>query len=228
MEDHDVPAAGPKDRVLDAALGLAARRPWQEVSLHDIAAEAHVSLAELHAAFRDKIDLLVALADRTDRQVLESIDAEMTGEPPRERLFDVMMARFDVLRPHRSAIRSIAHALSRSPADLIRLREAGMRSMVWTLEAAGIDSGGQLGLVRAQGLAVVFARVLRVWLEDDDPGMAKTMVALDRRLREGERAMGFAEGLSRMFGRFGSLGRRGGRREPPFDIPEQEGGGSGI
>ena len=26
------------------------------------------------------------------------------GEPPRERLFDVMMARFDVLRPHRAAV----------------------------------------------------------------------------------------------------------------------------
>ncbi len=221
----------PKDRLLDAALALAARRPWDEVSLHDIATEAHVSLAELHSSFRDKTDILVALGDRTDQQVLENLDTGMTGEPARERLFDVMMARFDVLRPHRAAVRSIVHAVSRSPGDLIRLRDAGMRSMVWTLEAAGIESGGQIGMVRAQGLALVFARTLRVWLEDDDPGMAKTMVALDRRLREGERAMGFAEGLSRMFGRFGNLGRRR-HDHPEFgdygDRPEQEGAGSGI
>ncbi|ESR23211.1 hypothetical protein N177_3279 [Lutibaculum baratangense AMV1] len=228
MEDQS-----PKDRLLDAALGLAARRPWEDVSLADIAHEAHVSLGELHAAFRDKLDILVALSDRTDQQVLDTIDTEMSGEPPRERLFDVMMARFDALRPHRAAVRSIANALARSPADLIRLRDAGMRSMTWTLEAAGMDTGGQIGALRAQGLAVVFARTLRVWLEDDDPGMAKTMVALDRRLREGERAMGFAEGLSRMFGRFGDIGRRGrysrDRYDPrtPLD-PEQEGSGSGI
>lgn len=224
MEDRE-----PRDRILDAALALAARRPWEEVSLHDVSEEAGVSLAEMHGMFRDKLDLLVALSDRVDQQVLEQLDTEMTGEPPRERLFDVMMARFDVLRPHRAAVRSIAHALSRSPADLVRLRDAGMRSMVWTLEAAGIDSTGQLGMVRGQGLAVVFARTLRVWLEDDDPGMAKTMVALDRRLREGERAMGFAEGLSRMFGRFGDIRRRG-RRDPlgPTDPSGQEGAGSGI
>ncbi|HEX2257777.1 MAG TPA: TetR/AcrR family transcriptional regulator, partial [Afifellaceae bacterium] len=40
---------------------------------------------------------------------------------------------------------------------------------------------------RAQGLALVWARVMRVWLDDDDPGLARTMAALDRRLREAER-----------------------------------------
>ena len=224
-------AMTPRDSLLDAALSLAARRPWEDVSLHDIAEEAGTSLAELHGVFRDKIELLVGLSDRFDAEVLGAIDTEMSGEPPRERLFDVMMARFDALRPHRGAVRSIVHALSRSPADLLRLRDAGMRSMVWTLEAAGIETGGQIGVLRAQGLSLVFARTLRVWLEDDDPGMAKTMVALDRRLREGERAMGVAEGFGRMVGRFRMPGRRRNMAQDFDDYPADDverGPGAGI
>ena len=45
------------------------------------------------------------------------------------------------------------------------------------------------GSFRAQGLALVWARVMRVWLDDDDPGLARTMAALDKRLREAERAV---------------------------------------
>ena len=36
---------------------------------------------------------------------------------------------------------------------------------------------------------MVYASVFGVWLEDDDPGLARTMAALDRRLRRGERTL---------------------------------------
>jgi hypothetical protein len=41
--------------------------------------------------------------------------------------------------------------------------------------------------VKVAGLASVYASVFRTWLDDDDPGLARTMAALDRRLRRGER-----------------------------------------
>ncbi len=79
-----------------------------------------------------------------------------------------------------------------------------IRSMVWMLEGAGIDASGKMGALRAQGLAMAYARTLKVWLRDEDPGMARTMVELDRRLRDGEGWMrrlsglcSFVEGVSR-------------------------------
>ena len=54
------------------------------------------------------------------------------------------------------------------------------------LAAAGIDGEGCRGLLRVQGLLAIYARVFPVWLDDDDPGLARTMAALDRRLRRGE------------------------------------------
>jgi hypothetical protein len=61
--------------------------------------------------------------------------------------------------------------------------------MYWMLEAAGIGTDGATGGLRVAGLAAVYASVFRVWLEDDDPGHARTMAALDRRLRRGERSL---------------------------------------
>ena len=43
--------------------------------------------------------------------------------------------------------------------------------------------------MRVQGLLAVYSAILPIWLNDDDPGMARTMAALDRRLRRGESAI---------------------------------------
>jgi hypothetical protein len=66
------------------------------------------------------------------------------------------------------------------------------------LTAADIDAAGPRGMLRAQGLAVLFASVLRTWADDDDPGLARTMAALDRALARGQRWSGLLDGLSRL------------------------------
>ena len=50
----------------------------------------------------------------------------------------------------------------------------------------GLNTSGGKGAFRAQGLALIFARVLRVWVHDDDPGLARSMAELDRGLARGQ------------------------------------------
>jgi hypothetical protein len=66
-------------------------------------------------------------------------------------------------------------------------------------------------------LVVVMARTLRVWLDDEDPGLARTMATLDRELASGERMLNFLGDICRLVPRFGP-GRRARRRpEGPTD-----------
>lgn len=214
------PTARPRDlrdKVIDAALGFAAERDWDSVRLTDIAERAGVGLAELRDAFSGKLAILAAFSARIDKQVLGSLDPELAAEPARDRLFDVMMARFDALQPHRAAVRSIARAFARRPAALAAWSPIALRSMSWMLEGAGISASGRLGAVRAQGLAWVFGRTMRVWLDDDDPGMARTMVELDRRLRDGE---GWLRRLDLLCGLLGAAGRARRRRRRDAGAPE--------
>ena len=105
-----------------------------------------------------------------DERVLAAIDPDMAGEAPRERLFDVLFSRFEALAPHKQAIRNLGEAARRDPLLALELNRIVTGSMGWMLTAAGIPSTGRRGLVRAQGLALVWARVMRVWLDDDDAG----------------------------------------------------------
>jgi hypothetical protein len=62
----------------------------------------------------------------------------------------------------------------------------------------------------------LFASVLRTWLSDDDPGLARTMSALDRGLARGQRAVGFVDSICRIPARLCGLRPRR-RREADED-----------
>ncbi len=51
-----------------------------------------------------------------DRAVLDGIDAGMADEPPRERLFDVLMRRLDLLAADKAAVQSLQRSVMLNPA----------------------------------------------------------------------------------------------------------------
>ena len=168
-------------RVVDAALVLAAERPWEGIALADIAGRADLSLSDLYPRLGSRGRILEAFARRVDARMLASGTADLAGERPRDRLFDALMGRFDVLLPYKDALRSIMASLSRDPLAGLGQIRALDRSMAWTLEAAGIAASGWRGRLKVRALGSVYASVLRIWL-DDGPDQARTMAELDRLL----------------------------------------------
>ncbi|HLH96840.1 MAG TPA: TetR/AcrR family transcriptional regulator [Xanthobacteraceae bacterium] len=205
MTDADAPSASSspqstpeRERIIEAFMGLLDAIPFEEIELGVIAARAGVSLAELRNLFGSKLAILAAYLKEVDRRVLAGIDAELREEEPRERLFDVLMRRIDALTPHKAAVRSLAASARRNPPLALALNSFAVRSQQWMLTAADIPASGPRGQLNAQGLALLFASVLRTWLADDDPGLARTMSALDRALARGQRAAGLLDGLCRI------------------------------
>jgi AcrR family transcriptional regulator len=206
----------PQGRIIAAAWRLAAERVWKDVSLLDIAERAGVSFVELKSHFSSKSDILVAFTRAVDDDVLRrASERPRTGEP-RDTLFEVIMSRFDVLAPYKEALRRIASEPTFDPG----VARSVCNSQRWMLEAAGINSSGLMGTLKVGGLASVYASVFRTWLDDDDPGLARTMAALDRRLRRGERTLsnvsGVVDGLCRVARSFtGPPARRDSAGQPP-------------
>jgi AcrR family transcriptional regulator len=171
-----------RGRLVAAAMKLAAERPWNEVTLTQIADAAGVSLVDVRNEFSDKGQVLAAFVRFVDDAVLARAPQRSGTQPSRDALFEVIMSRFDVLASYKPALKSIAAAW---PLDTSLACAMG-RSQTWMLRAAGIRADGLDGSLRALGLGALYASVYRTWLSDDDPGLAKTMAALDRRLRRGE------------------------------------------
>jgi len=184
-----------REKIIAALLAILPEKPFQAIGLADIAAAAGVSLAQLRDEFPSTLAILAAHVKATDRAVLAENLSDMADEPVRERLFDVLMRRLEVLAPHREAIGSLLRSARRDPPLAVALNGLARRSQQWMLTAAGIGASGPRGMIRAQGLAVLFASVLRTWIDDDDPGQARTMAALDRALGRGQRFAGFLDDL---------------------------------
>ncbi|MGQ7792698.1 TetR/AcrR family transcriptional regulator [Faunimonas sp. B44] len=201
-----------RQRIRDALLSLAAERGWEEAGLEAIAARAEVSLPALRSAYDGRLAILDDFVRTVDEQVLAARDPDLSGEAPRERLFDVLFSRIEALLPHRPALRSLAAAALRDPLLALELNRMTVRSMAWMMTAAGLPAAGLRGTARAQGLALVWAQVMRVFLDDEDAGLARTMAELDRRLRQGERAVIRLDRIGRLFGRDG--------RAPRADDPD--------
>lgn len=207
-----------RDRIIDETLKLAGEGSWQAVTLSAVAARAGCSLADLRREFPGRGAILAAFIDRIDVEMLAGAGESDAGDAARDRLFDLVMRRFDALAPYKPALRSIARDLAARPAaQLFGLRRV-LRSQRWVLDAAGISVPGFGGRIRTLGLAAVYLDVLRVWLDEEDPGLPRAMARLDRLLRRGERGLRRFDApiaLADAFGGFCAALAGGGRASRP-------------
>jgi AcrR family transcriptional regulator len=197
----------PRSRIVDALMALAAERPWEEITLSDIAREAGVSLSELRDHFISKGAILGAFSRRIDKIVLEGTSEDLAEESAKDRLFDVLMRRLDALAPYKAGLESVFEWANRETLAAFALNRQVINSMRFMLEAAGIDTEGPVGALKLQGLVFAWRRVLIRWFHDDDPGLAPTMAVLDRELARGGHWVARANDLHRLASPLRSLAR---------------------
>jgi len=152
-----------------------------------------MSPTELHNYYGSKTEILAAFIECTDGKILtesrkagtEQSGAEQASaangdneETVRDFLFDVLMRRFDVLKPRKAVIRRIARDLAREPLGLLCFMPHQARSLAGMLESAGVSSAGARGRVRTRALGLVYLSALRAWFRDDSEDIGPTMAAL--------------------------------------------------
>lgn len=155
---------------------------WADLSLGALARKAKLPLNEFYVLVPTKSALLTLLLRHVDLAVLSAKQEFSADDMPRDRLFDIMMSRLEALNPDREILRGVMKAMPGAAAEMAFCAPALMRSMVWMLDAAGLQSNA----IAASALGIVHLNSLRVFLGDEDPGLAKTMAALDRGLRRVE------------------------------------------
>lgn len=177
-----VKKASPRRKLVDAAFALAASTPWRELSMATIAKHGNVPLTEALEIFPHKNAILDAVISDVSAKAMAECAAFTEDDTVRDRLFALLMARFDAMAPYRTAAANIARGMAGDPGALICRVPRAMAAMAQMLEAAGVDSSGLAGAIRTKGLVLVFASSVRVWLHDETEDLEPTMAALDRYL----------------------------------------------
>jgi ubiquinone biosynthesis protein COQ9 len=180
-------AGDPAAKLREALLALVEERGWLDLSMADIAERAGVSIAEAHRAYRSKAAILVGLTKALDERIIAGLDADPLEGSAKDRLFDLLMRRFDVLKADRAAYRRLMRQLPATPAEFAALLCRVRRSLALMLEAAGLSASGLKGGLRLHGLSAVYTAGLRVFVNDESDDLAKTMAEVDKRLGQAER-----------------------------------------
>jgi AcrR family transcriptional regulator len=183
-----------RGRIIDAALAAIETQGWRNLSLAAIATAAGLPILQLYRVFPSKVAILCGLLHRVDETVLAAPLEAPDDERPRDRVFDLLMRRFDALAPYKGALVVLRRELPTDPPAALALAHAGLRSIRLMLEASGIATGGVGGIIAVKLTAAAYFQASRTWLRDDSPDLAPTMATLDQRLRGIERWYGNPRG----------------------------------
>ena len=158
-----------------------------------------MTLATLaHAASRPLSDFYGAspgeavdcVEEAFDRAIADNMDQLDPGQSVRDRLFELIMRRFEAMEPHRAAVLAMEHGADRDPTLMAGAHQRHVRCARWVLALAGLEADGMTGQARAQGLGVIIGQARAAWRSDDAGDFAKTMASLDKNLRRAEEMFG--------------------------------------
>ena len=82
--------ASDRDKAVDALMALLTEHSFEDIGLAEVAGRAGLKLSQLRSEFGSTLAIFAAHIKDIDRIVLAGGE-DMTDEPPRERLFDVLM-----------------------------------------------------------------------------------------------------------------------------------------
>ncbi len=166
-------------RLVEALLVVTARKGWESVTLEDVAKKSYISLKQ----YRDKTDLLPLLVSYMDDRMVEGFSPS-SESLLHDRLFEILMARFDAVQKHRKAMQSIFKGVPKDPKAVCAVLPC-LRASAGIV----IDRTDMTGCKATNTLILfgVMAATLYVWMRDESDDLAPTMAALDKRLKQVER-----------------------------------------
>lgn len=171
-----------------AALELAGKAPWRETTLTMLADAASRPVSDFYGgSLWEAVD---CVEEAFDRAIADNMDELDPDQSVRDRLFELIMRRFEAMEPHRAAVLAMEAGVDRDPTLIASAHQRHVRCARWVLALAGLEADGMTGQARAQGLGVIIGQARAAWRGDDAGDFAKTMASLDKNLRRAEEMFG--------------------------------------
>ena len=173
-----------EQRVVDAALTLAAEVGWEQVRLSAIADRAGLALTEIGRHFRDVDAVANAWFARARLAMLALPAEELAGKPADERIALAFEGWLDALAPRRRvAAEILRHKLYPShPHHWVPLVFDLSRLVHDLLDVARVPGSGRLRQAQEIGLTAITILTLAHWLRDDSPRQERSRRRLRARL----------------------------------------------
>ena len=139
----------------------------------------------------NKIDLILNINDFFDFQLKKNL-VNIEKSSQRDMLFEIMMARYDILNEYRISVKNIINHFISRPQDVLKLIPKSVESKILIATSANINLNGIQGAIKIKTIFVLYYLTLFTWFNDENESLEKTMSALDKYLNNIEKVIKFS------------------------------------
>ena len=167
-------------RIAKQTLKILTDKSWRAITLKEVIKNNR------DINIKSKIDLLKNINRYVDYTLISQM-TKLEISSTKDMLFEVLMARFDILNQNRKSFLEIYKGFKKSPQHFIQLLPSFLESMIITAELAKYNVNGLKGSIRLKGLMIIYFATFFQWLEDKTTSLEPTMTQLDKNLDQAEK-----------------------------------------
>ena len=169
-------------KIAQQTLNILMKKSWNTFSLVQVLKNVKVKKTYI----KTKFDLLKPISKYVDYLLINNTKS-LENSSTKDMLFEVLMARFDILEANRKAFLEIYKILKKNPQQFIKLIPIFLESMIITAELSKYKVNGLKGTIRLKGLMLIYFITFFQWMDDKNFSLEKTMTALDKNLDQAEK-----------------------------------------
>ncbi len=139
----------------------------------------------------NKIDLILNINDFFDFQLKKNL-ANIEKSSQRDMLFEIMMARYDIMNEYRTSVKNIINHFMTRPKGVLKLIPKLIESKILIATFANINPRGIQGVIKIKIIFALYYITLFTWFNDENESLEKTMSALDKYLNTIEKVIKFS------------------------------------
>ena len=145
---------------------------------------------EKNIKFTNKNDLIININRYFDYLLKKNL-INIENSSSKDMLFEVYMARLDILNLHRKSVLNIIENLFTQPKLLITLLPSIVQSIIVIATISNIDVNGLKGIAKIKVLFILYLFIIFSWRSDESASLEKTMTTLDKYLNNIEKIFKF-------------------------------------
>ena len=138
----------------------------------------------------NKIDLILNINDFFDFQLKKNL-VNIEKSSQRDMLFEIMMARYDILNEYRISVKNIINHFISRPQNALKLIPKSVESKILIATFANINLNGIQGAIKIKIIFALYYLTLFTWFNDENASLEKTMSVLDKYLNNIEKVLKF-------------------------------------
>ncbi len=156
-------------------LNLLEKKQWNNISLSTLLDKKNIAL------FKNKNELLININRYFDYLLKKNL-TYLEQSSSKDMLFEVLMARLDILNTHRKSVKKILKYFPSHPHQAIKLIPSFIESIILISTLSNVEISGVKGAAKIKALFILYILTIYTWSNDESDSLEKTMTILDQYL----------------------------------------------